>query len=1678
MSKLYNPVNRKCGGSYGMLLLLLTLIIAMPASGQGFYYTLPPNVVTINSGQRNNVFYVGQTVSFALSNTASVSYAVRDYYGNIVDSGAVSGQKLTVHVTAPGWYKLYLYGNGAVVAPYYNAVGGTNFVIFRNTANFPANAAQGVSGGLVSSDDDIARGVTAMGPQRHFVSDSNNPSADYAQLDYGIGLDTTYYTPYDSTRPRPLMIAFPNGTSNSAGVIQVVQRYQDRVKYWEGRNEPNYTETGAQFAAEEKAFYQAVKSVNPNLKVLGPAIVSVDPGTQGWLIDFLNAGGGKYIDGFSFHAYNMVLGDVILARRCMDNLNSILSNYGLQNLEKWQTEQGSFAACYGAYQPNLQGRWTMVQMMVYEQYGIPKEHNHLWYDCSDGFWDEPTWWENDDGSFNPAAPLMRVWSEELYGTNFAQAYNFGTTGNNLYVGSLFTGPNKSVAAFISSGSTDGQVTVTVSGGSSLHVVSAFGSAQDIPVVNGQVTLSVPMLPIYVELASGQTITPQPVNWGANLAMQSGVYSLISGTTASNSVNANISRLNDGLLQNHYWTVDSSSDPYWTNSVTFPVGVEMHLPSAQTIDHVLVYAAVPWSWQSTLQDYDLQYLSSTGQWVTLQTVTEPTNTFNVYTPQARCTLDSFYSDRWAFIHAFNPVTTSAIRLWVRAATYGGGATASVGLAGGQTGPEALAIREVEIYNSGKALAAQTFTISGQVTNSAGAGLSGVAVSLSSGSIATTNSSGQYSFTSLPAGVTYTVSPSLAGSTFSPSSTTLASLSANQTANFTAAAPSAPASLTATAQSASIGLTWAAVNGATSYTVYRATASGKEGSSPLAASITGASYTDTNVTAGTTYYYTVSATTPAGVSAQSTEASATLSPATYSITGQVNDANGNGLSGAFVALSNGSTATTTSAGSFSFTGITAGASYTVTPALTGTTFSPASATIASLTSNQTLTFAAIAPPSAPASLTAAGQTGSIALSWSAAAGATSYSLYRSTTSGGEGATAYQTGLTGTSYTDTNVAAGTTYYYTVVATNGSVSGSPSIEASATSWPQTYTISGVATDYNGNALSGVAVSLSNGSTTTTTSAGCFTFAGLTSGTCYTVVPAQLGLVFSPVSTTISSLTSNQSLTFCGLSVPAVPSLAASGSVGSIALSWPTAMCAQSYVLYRSTTPGGEGTVAYQAGLTGTSYTDSNVATGVTYYYTLAAVNTAGSSAQSTEVSAASQAPTYSISGKVTDSNGNALAGVSVALSNGSTATTSATGVYSFTGLAGGVSYTLTPSLSYLSFSPASATIPSLSSNQSQSFAAVAPSAPSGLAATGQVQKIALTWGSVMCAKSYVLYRGTKAGGEGATAYAAGITGASYTDTNVTAGATYYYTVAAVTTAGTSGQSTEASAVALPVTYAISGKVTNLAGSGVSGATVALSGSASSTTTTDVNGNYGFSSLTAGGTFTMTPSLSGYVFTPASTTVTGLSSNQTAAFTALVAGQGTGPASNSLSGIWMSGSSLTGGSAIAGCLTMRSGCTAASTVSLSSNAPSLVTFVPSLVSLGLWQNYATFAAQTSPVAADTVVTVVGSYNGQTVSTQFTVLAPRVSSISTGKGQTRNGASFNLTVNLTSPAPAGGLPVTLVSNQPNVIAMPATLTVPAGATTATIALVGVYTAQGAGTEVLLTAKTSSSTVNTILAVTP
>lgn len=561
-----------------------------------------------------------------------------------------------------------------------------------------------VTGGNLT--DNTVRAVTGMGPQR-YQANAADPAATIASLDSQISFDSKYYVPDDPQRHRALLISFGTGTvGHLAGVTQIVQHFQNEVEYWEPQNEPNFTYgNGADFVPVMRDFYNTVKAVNPNLKVIGPGVVTVGPYGLAWLRAFFAAGGGQYIDAFSFHAYNNVNRDLTLARESLGGLKALLNQYGLGNIPIWQTEQGYMAAVYGDDEPQNQGEWTMLEQMVFEQYGIPKEQNVLWYDIAAGFWDFPVFWENEEGGLEPAAALMRVWSEELYGTNFSQAYDFGADGNNTYIGSLFTGPGKSVAAFMTGGATDGQVTLNVAGGASVHVVDPFGNASDVPLVNGQATFTVGNLPVYVELAAGQTISVVPVNWGPDLATQPGV----TASSSSNGIHPidptvpnSLDKIHDGVLQNWYYNFQPSTHPWMDNT---PPGtsdwVELDLPTAQSIDHVVVRAPTPWQWDGAPLDYELQFQDSNGRWVTIQHVQEDPKTFGVLSPEDATTVDSFYSERSIFIHTFTPVTTSKIRLLVNNETWGGAATQEAYQAGGQTYPAGqssphLTLQEIEIY----------------------------------------------------------------------------------------------------------------------------------------------------------------------------------------------------------------------------------------------------------------------------------------------------------------------------------------------------------------------------------------------------------------------------------------------------------------------------------------------------------------------------------------------------------------------------------------------------------------------------------------------------------------------------------------------------------------------------------------------------------------------------------------------------------------------------------------------------------------------------------------------------------------------------------------------------------------------------------------------------------------------
>jgi len=276
-----------------------------------------------------------------------------------------------------------------------------------------------------------------------------------------------------------------------------------------------------------------------------------------------------------------------------------------------------------------------------------------------------------------------------------------------------------------------------------------------------------------------------------------------------------------------------------------------------------------------------------------------------------------------------------------------------------------------------------------------------------------------------------------------------------------------------------------------------------------------------------------------------------------------------------------------------------------------------------------------PAAPSNLTGTVVSGSeIDISWTNNANNATSILIDRSTDGTNFSQIASVSATVSTYHDTSLSPGITYYYEVEASNAAGnSGFSNVFHAATETPPPpptnlaatnitttevdLSWTNVATNATGirilkqlgnNSSQVVATGLSP----TTTS---YKITGLTPG--------------SPYTFEVDALNSNGpsgAATFTADTLPGqVTGVTATGGSGQITISWAADPGAASYNVYRATTAGGEGTTPSWSAITGTSYVDTTATPGTTYYYEVTAVDpksasptdTAGESAKSAEVSA-----------------------------------------------------------------------------------------------------------------------------------------------------------------------------------------------------------------------------------------------------------------------------------------------------------------------------------------------------------------------------------------------------------------------------------------------------------------------------
>jgi fibronectin type 3 domain-containing protein len=249
--------------------------------------------------------------------------------------------------------------------------------------------------------------------------------------------------------------------------------------------------------------------------------------------------------------------------------------------------------------------------------------------------------------------------------------------------------------------------------------------------------------------------------------------------------------------------------------------------------------------------------------------------------------------------------------------------------------------------------------------------------------------------------------------------------------------------------------------------------------------------------------------------------------------------------------------------------------------------------------------------------------VTISWNSVLLASSYNIWRGSRSGQE--EVYLVGATtGTSFTDTAVGNNTTYYYKVAGVNDSGQGVLSNTASATPGllgPMTPLLavtqfSGAA-NLNWNYIgSATTFNIYRGTSPGTETlffaglgAGSTTFfnSGLTNGTTYYYL-------VTAVNADSESPPSSEASATPGTATLAAPLLSVVPGVNQLALSWTSIPLATSYTINRSDRLGQE--TLYRTAITGTTFTDTNVISGQTYFYTVKAVNTTGQGDASNEAS------------------------------------------------------------------------------------------------------------------------------------------------------------------------------------------------------------------------------------------------------------------------------------------------------------------------------------------------------------------------------------------------------------------------------------------------------------------------------
>lgn len=489
--------------------------------------------------------------------------------------------------------------------------------------------------------------------------------------------------PAVASGPTTTLTTFRDGVIATVGDL-----YPRGVHYFEGpSNEPEMVASAARKMA---IFKQSVQMGHASAIATGPCPVSISDWDE-----FLAAGGADACDEFSFHPYNAITnGDFNLGRSTIEAWQNLLEVYSAADKLRWNTEPTHvFSSVYGVYHPR-RSRVPVIEMLLWEQYGVPRERNIVWYDYSGGFWAYAAFIANEDGSLNPYGALLRMLAEESFGKLYDHRIDFGSAqANAIFLGSVYRGSDDSSCAVVMSQSSlpGATITFTVTGSTApIGVVDGFGNLSYEAQSSGRITADVSDVPIYLRLGVGVHLSVYSVNdWGSAPPPSISVAGV--GTMSTVAAPA---------ISDSSWETDYASGAGTQMGTTLPDSAEILFNSSVDVDRVIIWCGQSWQTRSTLIEFEIQTTANGVDWTTRKTVTRSGNTSFLHGTSANnagCQRETFWDEQWIFDETLPATyTCKGVRVYATDASYGGEPDSNCITTGGQgAATKYLTIQEIAV-----------------------------------------------------------------------------------------------------------------------------------------------------------------------------------------------------------------------------------------------------------------------------------------------------------------------------------------------------------------------------------------------------------------------------------------------------------------------------------------------------------------------------------------------------------------------------------------------------------------------------------------------------------------------------------------------------------------------------------------------------------------------------------------------------------------------------------------------------------------------------------------------------------------------------------------------------------------------------------------------------------------------